>query len=474
MLFQDIYIKHRYQQILLKILTFNFIKNKIWHNCQSSLVLKRSDIFFVVVMRNIIILSICLTLIEIGQSLPVSNDLTPAVISKSRLKAIESSPVESVIECEKNDTECERQRKKRQSLCEKNPGNDSLCGTGVNQNQVGANYDDDESEEEDDDSSEVQDIYMKSENGTVHFRGYVESAGANITTIIKLTNIIENKNYIDMPTILNNTNVNHIHVINNQSSEEGGKFGLGYTRDGPCCHLVQPKKCRQTTMGTQCRHHQKKVCGRECTHRVIKQRSKSKCIPQWPFFNNCNYASFPNPQPNYLQPQFVPMMPPGSFDDSFDDEDDYEDSDENDDTSLVKISEKCKVVSEDGTKINDCTDKIENVNPFARNSIEGSKKSKRHLKHADSVDDYENIQSNFNYQQQQQIVYYPVPVYIQSMPMMVPQSYQPKQSYYNYDDFDDDDGDDYEEAAASYQKRVKIHEKSSSSRKSKRQFFEEI
>lgn len=403
-------------------------------------------------------LSIFILSLHLCQSLPVKKNVIEAQHDSNSTAATESIPaVESSQKCAENDKECEQTRDRRQSLCDKDPGNNLLCGAETS-------AEDGESEED----NEIEDIYIKGDNGTVHFLGRVESSGANVTTIIKLTNIIENKNFIDMPTLLNNTNVNNIHIFNNRSSDEGGKFGLGYNENGPCCYSIQPKNCQQTTMGSQCRHSRKKICGKECKSRVIHHRSRSKCIPQWPYYNNCN--NYGNMQ-NYYPPQFMPpMMPyPPYFEDV---NDEYEDdSDESDDASWKKVAEKCKVVSEDGTEIVNCT---ESENPYARTNSKNSGKFKRHLKDGQRVSrDYEETR---NIPYQPQVIYYPMPVYIQPMPVIIPQTHSQSKRRGVYDDFDDED-DEYsdDEETNEYTNHRQSKHKTAHKKKSKtHQFYEEI
>lgn len=114
-------------------------------------------------------------------------------------------------------------------------------------------------------------LIIQGNNETHYYKGFVEPF-SNITTIIRLTNIINNTNEINMPTTINNTNVNNIHVFNNKSSETGGQFGMGYTANGPCCFKVQQKSCIKSTSGPRCHHKRSKVCGEQCTSRIIHDR----------------------------------------------------------------------------------------------------------------------------------------------------------------------------------------------------------
>lgn len=120
----------------------------------------------------------------------------------------------------------------------------------------------------------------------------------NVTTIIKLTNHINNTNIVNVPTHINATNVNNITIFTN-SSENSHDFGYGVTKDGPCCMVVKPKTCHTGPMGPRCHHRRHKMCGNHCTSRTMHVRShrsqsvgyipqpSPRCIysNQWPFVN---------------------------------------------------------------------------------------------------------------------------------------------------------------------------------------------
>lgn len=221
-------------------------------------------------------------------------------------------------------------------------------------------------------------IVIENDNETHLYRGFVQPA-SNITTVIRLTNVIENNNIINVPTTLNNTNINNIHVYSNKSSNKGGKFGLGYTEDGPCCWSLKPASCKTTTVGLKCRHKRLRTCGSQCQKKVINSnRAQCMQIPQYPYM-----MCPPQQQP------FVPQWNQPNFDyNDLDDDDDLplfpEDSElDDDDSGWVVHQEKCKIVSEDGLQITNCTDlNIEFQNPYARNSmnIEASSRVTRNAK----------------------------------------------------------------------------------------------
>lgn len=283
-------------------------------------------------------------------------------------------------------------------------------------------------------------IVVENDNEKHYYRGFVDPSTTNVTTIIRLTNLINNTNVVNMPTTLNNTNINNIHVFNNKSSGEGGKFGLGYTEDGPCCYAIKPgSSCKTTTVGLKCRHKKIKMCGRQCTNKMINnKKSACKQIPQYPYV-------FCAPQSTYLPPQYqlyppyaqYPQIP--KIDDGFDiDNDDDDDDDfplfpdeeelENIESDWIVHQEKCKVVSEDGLQITNCTQKnFEFEHPYARNSVD-KHNSKRHARNAEGFPKDMDV---FQQQQSYNLPYaYPMimqPVYFQPVPMLMPQYFLPQQ-----------------------------------------------
>lgn len=399
-------------------------------------------------------------------------------IDKSTELADPCEELEALPKCNDNDEECaEKDRKKRQTLCEKNP---SCCGK-----LISGELDDNEEPLEVDpevvapitvernDKLEApakklieRNIIIENDNETQYYRGYVES-GANVTTIIRLTNVIKNENIINMPTTLNNTNINNVHVYQNRTSEEGGKFGLGYTEKGSCCLAVEPKRCKQSTAGTKCHHKKQKVCGRQCTSKVIHPK-KNDCsyTPQWPyvicpnnqhqqpgFYPPNNPGYYPPSNPGFypgnqgFYPGYYPQNPPAI--DEFDDDDDlpmFPDDDllENPESGWVVGPEKCKIVSEDGLQIFNCTNKgVEFEHPFARNTA--SEPIKREARHA-------NYHSGFPSpnQMMQQPMMYPVmyqPIMMQPMPVFYPPYYgQPQQmNYYQAQQIPQPPVDDFSE-----------------------------
>lgn len=134
-------------------------------------------------------------------------------------------------------------------------------------------------------ADEVADDYrtviFEGENGeTETFQARIE-AGRNVTTIIRLTNIINNTNTIHAPVNLTTTNLNNIHVHTQNRTEAvngtGVDFGLGATADGPCCFVVRPKTCFTSSVGIRCQHKRHKTCGSQCKSRTIHAQSRQRC-----------------------------------------------------------------------------------------------------------------------------------------------------------------------------------------------------
>uniref|UniRef100_A0A182QCQ0 Lipid-binding serum glycoprotein N-terminal domain-containing protein n=1 Tax=Anopheles farauti TaxID=69004 RepID=A0A182QCQ0_9DIPT len=96
----------------------------------------------------------------------------------------------------------------------------------------------------------------------------------NVTTVIRLTNIVNNTNYIHMPTI-NNTNVNNIQVYANLTDDARDEPVRGKTER--CCTAVRPKTCHSSTLGIRCRHQKFQSCGAQCTSDIIHVHKRKRC-----------------------------------------------------------------------------------------------------------------------------------------------------------------------------------------------------
>lgn len=127
-------------------------------------------------------------------------------------------------------------------------------------------------------------------------------SGHNITTIIKLTNIVNNTNIVNVPTNINSTNINNIHVYANSTE---GKYGLGEDETGSCCYAVRPKSCNPSSAGVRCHHRRHKTCGDQCTSRIIHVQSRKRCQMTGECQNRVSYV----PQPSRQQCHYIDQWP---------------------------------------------------------------------------------------------------------------------------------------------------------------------
>lgn len=148
------------------------------------------------------------------------------------------------------------------------------------------------------------------ENGTEGEKFSVKHlSGANYTTIIRLSNVINNTNIVKVPTVVNSTNINHIKVFANSSNEGDGPFGLGMNdKSEPCCYVVHPKTCRFSTNsgGYRCHHRRHKTCGVQCRSRQIHAQTRSRCNPD--FGCQRRVAYIPQPRPSYYYTNYWPYV----------------------------------------------------------------------------------------------------------------------------------------------------------------------
>ncbi|EDW84148.2 uncharacterized protein Dwil_GK13299 [Drosophila willistoni] len=98
----------------------------------------------------------------------------------------------------------------------------------------------------------------------------------NTTNIIRLTNEINN---IIKHDIQNRNEVN-VQVQQNVS-HIGGRFGLGYNEQGPCCYVVRrSKECEHKD---NCKERSRqRVCGERCQARVMLARRVVQCDVEQP------------------------------------------------------------------------------------------------------------------------------------------------------------------------------------------------
>ncbi|XP_016935683.4 uncharacterized protein [Drosophila suzukii] len=98
-------------------------------------------------------------------------------------------------------------------------------------------------------------------------------APINTTNIIRLTNEINN---IIEHQIQNRNEVNV--KVNQNVSQVGGRFGLGYNDHGSCCYVVRlDRECEQEG-GRDCREKSRlRVCGERCQARVMLAKRVVQC-----------------------------------------------------------------------------------------------------------------------------------------------------------------------------------------------------
>lgn len=166
----------------------------------------------------------------------------------------------------------------------------------------------------------------------------------------------------------------------------------------------------------------------------------------------------------YFPPSSFPSYP--QFEEDFDDDDDLPLFPEDEEllkaeSGWVVMQEKCKIVSEDGLHISNCTDNnIEFEHPYARNSIDDQQK--RTARHAGKFQ--QNIPTQNQYMSPQ-FYGYPMmqPIYIQPIPIYIPQYYPQQQPMMNYPQqlpFPPLDSDQYYEEPVIQQKAVNPYKKS--------------
>ncbi|XP_063708438.1 uncharacterized protein LOC134837055 [Culicoides brevitarsis] len=119
-------------------------------------------------------------------------------------------------------------------------------------------------------------------NGTEDRFSVKHLAGANYTTIIRLSNIINNTNIVKVPTVVNATNINNIKIFANSSAENDGPFGLGFNnKSEPCCFAIHPKTCRPSLDGGyRCHHRRHKMCSNQCKSRQMHVQARNRCVSE--------------------------------------------------------------------------------------------------------------------------------------------------------------------------------------------------
>ncbi|XP_062554463.1 uncharacterized protein LOC134219677 [Armigeres subalbatus] len=130
---------------------------------------------------------------------------------------------------------------------------------------------------------------------------YEYQVPTNITTVIRLTNVVNNTNIVNVPTHVNTTNVNNIHVYANITEGDSA-----LKQDEPrCCTAVQPKSCHMSTQGYRCKHKKFKTCGTQCTADIVHVQRRKRCDGH----GNCKQKIAYVPQPEKPTCVYVEQWP---------------------------------------------------------------------------------------------------------------------------------------------------------------------
>lgn len=246
-------------------------------------------------MRLITQVAVLLVIVKLAKSAP-----DPCML-ESEESACDQTDYEAYKQCIHNESKNEV-RKKRQSPC---PQNNLESLISIKENCQRANFDCRIACGEDEKCQSqcpvcpinVDELIASSNStGEGHRTIIVESdqnvdkfetinAAGNITTVIRLTNIINTtSSFTDLPQVDNGND--------KLMNETGGEFGLGFNANGSCCFAVHPKTCTSTSSGRRCHHRREKVCGKLCTARVIHAQVRKRCNS-----NGCHKKISYVPQP---------------------------------------------------------------------------------------------------------------------------------------------------------------------------------
>lgn len=140
-------------------------------------------------------------------------------------------------------------------------------------------------EEADVDNTGYHTIVLHQINGnnhTVHRITRRIENGQNATTVLKLTNILNTTNYLDIPLNITTNNAHQISVYLNESllRKNETKFSSDQVKDQanePCCWVIRPKSCFLSSSGVRCQHDRHKTCGPQCTAKIIHAQVRKRC-----------------------------------------------------------------------------------------------------------------------------------------------------------------------------------------------------
>ncbi|XP_059621769.1 uncharacterized protein LOC132265208 [Phlebotomus argentipes] len=163
-------------------------------------------------------------------------------------------------------------------------------------------------------SNEYKSVVIQGQNGADNRIDTLMTPGRNITTVIKLNNYINNTNVVNVPTNVNATHVNNIHIYTN-TSRTGGKYGLGYSKKGDCCISVRPKSCHASSQGYRCHHKRRRTCGQQCNSKVIHAVPRRRCSEEGSCEERVAYV--PQPKPRCVHHHQWPYVTCGGRRESF-------------------------------------------------------------------------------------------------------------------------------------------------------------
>lgn len=130
----------------------------------------------------------------------------------------------------------------------------------------------------------------------------------NITTIINLKNTINTTNLIDIPILLNNTNVNNI-TVNGELKYGGTDNVISHPhhhhhhqqQHHECCHVISPRQCVpiSTYPFARCFHLRHRKCGDFCSAPIVHEQPHEICDVEADNSPKCHQqvVYIPQPQP---------------------------------------------------------------------------------------------------------------------------------------------------------------------------------
>lgn len=153
-------------------------------------------------------------------------------------------------------------------------------------------------------------IALKTLNRKVIIQGddedeeYEYQVPTNVTTVIRLTNVVNNTNVVNVPTHVNTTNVNNIHIYSNITGV-GDDVPVSGEQEEKCCTAVRPKTCHASTQGFKCQHKKFRTCGPQCTSKIVHVQRRKRCDRE----GNCKEKLAYVPQPEKPKCVYIDQWP---------------------------------------------------------------------------------------------------------------------------------------------------------------------